>query len=95
LTLIDIDELLLPYLAEHPPVHILVAGAVGFKPRAKRAPSGLTRGPQSAGDDPVSQHGASLGEAMAVLGTGDVHAGMRQPVILDFGRLKAAAANRS
>jgi hypothetical protein len=37
LTLLDLDELLLPYLAEHPPTHILVAAFVGWKPKEKRS----------------------------------------------------------
>jgi hypothetical protein len=70
LTLVDVDELLLPYLAEHPPVHILVAGFVGFKPRRRPAR-----------DD--------VAEWRHRLGSGDVHAGMQAPVMLDFAALKA------
>jgi HAMP domain-containing protein len=59
-------------------VHILVAGAIGFKARA----------PNPAALDPIS-------ELRQALGSGDVHADIQAPVILDFGRLKAAAKKRS
>jgi hypothetical protein len=77
--------LLLPYLAEHPPTHILVARFVGFKPGAKRPPSGSTRRPPR-----------DLDHLRAALGHGaDVHAGLGGAAILDFGRLKAARQFRS
>jgi hypothetical protein len=80
LTLVDLDELLLPYLAEHPPLHIVVAAFVGVKPRRK-------------GNLPNSTH--DLREAMQALGSRrDVHEGFRDPVILDFDRLKTEAARK-
>jgi len=73
--------LLLPYLIEHPPVHILVAGFVGFKPRSlgSSAP-----GPREAAD-----LAAAVGPGFAV--GPDVHAGLPQPAILDFAQLKSRA----
>jgi hypothetical protein len=105
LTLVDLDELLLPYLADHPPSHLLVAGFVGFKrplagDRASQYGAGTERQrgtspAQAETEATVSQHRASLAELRQQLGEGDVHAGIREPAILDFGRLKAATANRS
>jgi hypothetical protein len=47
---------LLPYLAEHPPVHLLVAGLAGFKPRRgpEMGPRDLLQelGPAFAARDP-------------------------------------------
>ena len=69
--------MLLPYLAEHPPAHILLAGLAGFKR------------PQAA--VPAKAGAQDLAEWRAVLGAGDVHAGLREGVILDFNRLRAAS----
>jgi hypothetical protein len=81
LTLLDLDELLLPYLAEHPPMHILVAGFVGFKPRSQG----------SAAPEPCE-----AADLAAAVGSGfgigpDVHAGLPQAAILDFAQLKSRA----
>jgi hypothetical protein len=65
----------LPYLAEHPPTHILVAGLVGLKSRRNGMPPA----------------GSDLAALRQEFGTGDVHAGMRNAAILDFDRLKAAS----
>jgi hypothetical protein len=113
LTLLDIDELLLPYLAEHPPMHVLVAGLMGFK--ARSAATGLAvgsaRSQGTAAEAPMrfarrsgtaSTHAFAetnpagrLARAIAPsVPTGGVHAGLSADVILDFGRLKAAAHDR-
>jgi hypothetical protein len=78
LTLLDLDELLLPYLAEHPPVDILVAGFVGFKPRSRGS---SLPGPREAAD-----LAAALGPGFTI--GEDVHAGLTQVAILDFAQLK-------
>jgi hypothetical protein len=82
--------LLLPYLADHPPTHILVAGFVGWQPRREQ-PQRPGRPPR----DPTLPPDATP-EAMAIaagLGTGrDVHAGMGT-VVLDFVKLRRAATD--
>lgn len=81
MTLVEIDELLMPHLAEHPPTHIMVAmiaGALGWKPkRAGTAPSA-----------PTPSQIAELSAVGLPMTDLDVHAGLPMPV-LDFAALKA------
>jgi hypothetical protein len=76
LTLLDLDELLLPYLRDHPPVHILVAGFFGWK--ARRSMSAARNDPMAL----ASEAGPGFDVAR------DVHDRF-DAVILDFERLKA------
>ncbi len=73
---------MLPYLDEHPPTHILVAGilrALGWKGVESRR--GLPPAPTSIDELPSKIPGLGIG--------GDVHAGLGTAAILDFEELKA------
>jgi hypothetical protein len=69
---------LLPYLLEHPPVHILIAAIVGFEPRTNRQGA-----PRHIG---AAELAAAVGPGFGV--GPDVHAGLPQVAIVDFNQLK-------
>jgi hypothetical protein len=75
LTLVDFQKYFLPYWNEHPPVHVLVAAYLGFKPQTG---AGMT--PQS------TQSPQNISELLSMpagMMEGDIHEGLPEP-ILDF-----------
>jgi hypothetical protein len=70
--------LLLPYLLEHPPAHILLAALLGCKPRSS--------GRSASGSREAAELAAAVGPGFGV--GRDVHAGLPRAAILDFLQLR-------
>jgi len=91
MTLLDFEELA-AYWAEHPPLHILVAGYLGLgrekRNRMRWAPSSAASAPSERGTG--ADVGALLAELGPGFGAGDVQAGLA-PVVLDFAELRRRA----
>jgi hypothetical protein len=76
--------LLLPYLLDHPPAHILLAAIIGFEPRSYRqAPFGRQA---ASGHRGAAELAAAVGPGFAV--GPDLHAGLPRSATLDFDQLK-------
>ncbi len=78
MTLPTIEELYYPYLAEHPPTHLLVAAYLGVKP--------TNSGGRSAMQQPLAQDFTELSTFPGMTG-GDIHAGLPAPTF-DFAELR-------